>query len=391
MRSCDAFGKGEEGGRALERDPNKGTEWLRAGFEARLAEIYQQCQELQLSTARFAELLGVSPWELADLLQARGLKATNLPGLLCAPSVRAQNAPPACQPGISFWSLPGAVSVRYTDGRLNVEKLYAVCLPTPARQSGSHYPYDPDAGGKLSMAVKSADGRMLTTYVWYAESISGLWELSRYKVVGGYEAVQPLGAGNYVLEFAVEEKPFYRFPFSVVVVQNEDPYQPPGNRYCITGAWNEYGNLFYQRNDPQSALRFTTWVQDESGKGGKRSVPYEVHLIRARDSKVLAEDAATLRLESCWLQADLLLRPAGGDRNSYFKAGELLHEDGAYRVRLTVDGQLYGEYPFTVQGGRIQLQGRQVRETTDPLDYIVDYLSGGRYTLWWIRRAGAAQ
>ncbi len=64
----------------LERDPNKGTEWLKAGFEARLAELYQQWQALQLSTARFAELLGVSPWELVDLLQARGLKATNLPG-----------------------------------------------------------------------------------------------------------------------------------------------------------------------------------------------------------------------------------------------------------------------------------------------------------------------
>jgi len=33
----------------LERDPHKGTEWLKAGFEARLAEIYQQWQVLQLS------------------------------------------------------------------------------------------------------------------------------------------------------------------------------------------------------------------------------------------------------------------------------------------------------------------------------------------------------
>ena len=64
----------------LERDPEKGTEWLRAGFEARLAESYQQWQTLRISTARFAELLGVSPWELADLLRARGLKTTNLPG-----------------------------------------------------------------------------------------------------------------------------------------------------------------------------------------------------------------------------------------------------------------------------------------------------------------------
>ena len=64
----------------LERDPEKGAEWLRAGFEARLAELYQQWQTLRISTARFAELLGVSPWKLDDLLRARGLKVTNLPG-----------------------------------------------------------------------------------------------------------------------------------------------------------------------------------------------------------------------------------------------------------------------------------------------------------------------
>ncbi len=64
----------------LERDPAKGTEWLRAGFEARLADLYQQWQALHISTAHFAELLGISPWELDDLLRARGLKVTNLPG-----------------------------------------------------------------------------------------------------------------------------------------------------------------------------------------------------------------------------------------------------------------------------------------------------------------------
>jgi hypothetical protein len=64
----------------LERDPDKGAEWLRAGFEARLMELYRQWQALRISTSRFAELLGVSPWELADLLRDRGLKTTNLPG-----------------------------------------------------------------------------------------------------------------------------------------------------------------------------------------------------------------------------------------------------------------------------------------------------------------------
>lgn len=64
----------------LDRDPEKGAEWLRAGFEAHFSELYQQWQTLRISTARFAELLGVSPWELDDLLRSRGLKLTNLPG-----------------------------------------------------------------------------------------------------------------------------------------------------------------------------------------------------------------------------------------------------------------------------------------------------------------------
>ena len=309
--------------------------------------------------------------------------------LAFAPPARAQaqQQQPCVAPGISFWKLLDAVGVGYGDGRLYINTLYAVCLPTPARPSSSNYPYDPEGGGKLTTVVKTADGKVLNTFVWYAESIGGLWELSRYKVVGGYESVKPLAAGNYALEFAVEDKTFYKFPFSVVEVKNEDPYQPPGSRYLIEGAWNEYGNIFYQRNDPQSSVRFTTWVQDRSGRGGQKSVPYALKLFKG--DRLLAEDAGTLRTEPRWLKLELSLRPAGGDQNSFFKAGEILREDGAYSFRLSLDGKPYGEYPFTVKGGRIEFQGRQVREKTDPTLFIVDYINGGRHSSWWIKRQPA--
>ena len=291
-----------------------------------------------------------------------------------------------CTPGVSFWKLLDEVRVGYTDGRLALGRLYAVCLPVPAKQSSSNYPYDPDGGGKLATVLKSADGKVLNTYVWYAESIGGLWELSRYKVLGGYEAVKPLGPGNYTLEFAIEDKPFYRFQFSLVAIKSDDPYAAEGNRYFIEGAWNEYGNIYYQRNDPQSSLTFTTWVQDKVGHQNKSSVPYDVKLINARDGSVLGSHDGTLRLEPRWLKADFYFRPSGGDPNAYFKAGDLLREDGRYSVRLTINNKLYGTYPFVVKGGRIELQGKQIRESTDPMVYIVDYLSGGRYTSWWIKR-----
>jgi hypothetical protein len=302
------------------------------------------------------------------------------------PESHSPTAAKSCTPGVSFWKLLDEVRIGYTDGRLALGRMYAVCLPSPSKQSSSNYPYDPDSGGKLSTLVKSADGKVLNTYVWYAESIGGLWELSRYKVVGGFEAVKPLAAGNYLLEFAVDDKPFYRFPFSVAVIKSNDPYVAEGNRYFIEGAWNEYGNIYYQRNDPQSILTFTTWVQDKVGSQNKSSVPYDLKLVNARDNRVLAGYDGTLRLEPRWLKADLHFRPSGGDANAYFKAGDLLREDGRYNVRLTINNKLYGTYPFVVKGGRIELQGKQIREKTDPMDFIVDYLSGGRYTSWWIKR-----
>lgn len=302
------------------------------------------------------------------------------------PATHTTTAQKPCTPGMSFWKLLDEVRVGYRDGRLNMGRMYAVCLPTPTKQSSSNYPYDPDGGGKLSTVVKTTDGQTLNTYVWYAESIGGLWEMSRYKVVGGYEALKPLAAGNYLLEFAIDDKPFYRFPFSVVVMKSDDPYAAEGNRYFIEGAWNDYGNIYYQRNDPESALKFTAWVQDKVGNQNKSGVPYEVKLINNRDGRALAAYDGTLQLEPRWLKAELNFRPAGGDANAYFKAGDLLREDGRYSVRLTINNKLYGTYPFVVKGGRIELQGKQIRENTDPMVYIVDYLSGGRYTSWWIKR-----
>ena len=288
-----------------------------------------------------------------------------------------------CTPGISFWNLLDKVAIGYVDGRLTIGELVGVCLPTPAKESTSNYIYDPDVGGKLTTVVKSADGKVLNTYVWYVEKF-GI--LSRYKVLGGYESVKPLTPGNYLLEFAANEKAFYRFPFRVVEGKNEDPYQPAGARYFIDGPWSEYGNIYYQRNDPQSPLRFTVWVQDKGSTASSANTPYDLKLINLKDGRVVAEESGRLRLKPHWQKADLSLLSGSGDKKSYTKAAELLAEDGRYEFRLGIDGKPYGIYPFEVKGGKIQFQGKQIREKTDPMTMIVDYLSGGRYSSWWIKR-----
>ena len=73
------------------------------------------------------------------------------------PDTHTPTAQKPCTPGVSFWKLLDEVGIGYKDGRLALGRLYAVCLPPPAKQSSSNYPYDPDGGGKLSTSVKTAD------------------------------------------------------------------------------------------------------------------------------------------------------------------------------------------------------------------------------------------
>jgi hypothetical protein len=288
-----------------------------------------------------------------------------------------------CTPGISFWSLLGALDVGYADGRLRISKLYAVCLPEPKTPSDSNYAYSPESGGKLTTVIKNAQGEVLNTFVWRAENISGLWELSEYKVLGG--VVKQLDAGNYALEFLADGALFGRFGISVATMPSDDPYAPAGTRYFIDGPWSEYGNVFYQRNDAQSALRFTTWVQDRITQPKEKLVPYEVQLVRVRDNKILGRDKGELHADAQWKPLEVYFHSGDGDASPEVKAGDVLGEDGAYRIRFDMNGK-YVTYSFAVSGGKIQLQGRQL-DATDAPNRIVDYLYGGRYRSWWIPRS----
>ncbi len=107
--------------------------------------------------------------------------------------------------------------------------------------------------------------------------------------------------------------------------------------------------------------------------------------MRVRDGKLIAEDHGQMRADRHWQQLELLFKPAGGDGKSYLKAKDVLQEDGTYRVKLARNGKHYGNFVFTVSGGKIQMQGRQL-ESTDRQVRIVDYMSGGRYHSWWVPR-----
>ncbi|HMB89714.1 MAG TPA: hypothetical protein VKP65_02635, partial [Rhodothermales bacterium] len=67
-----------------------------------------------------------------------------------------------------------------------------------------------------------------------------------------------------------------------------------------------------------------------------------------------------------WERLDISLRD---DSSGGFSAADIL-KDGSYEVVVTVDDQPYATYRYTTSGGQIQHQDRQVRDQTNPFEYI---------------------
>jgi hypothetical protein len=260
-----------------------------------------------------------------------------------------------CKPEIDMGSLLNNVSV---NGGLYIGKLYATCLPTPAKKSQTNYEYHPYDGGKLSTVLKSADGKTLNTFVWYGESISGLWELSRYEIAGGRDALKKLEPGNYTLDFALEDKVFQSFPFSVSTAQNKDPYNPK-TLYLLNGMWKNYATLYAPNVD--RFIQLTVWLRDPNNLGEFKPPPiqYRTRLIREKDKQVLAEgggETSAINLTYNWQSYALSFRkPNAENTKDYteFKLNEVLASDGNYTVELSLDGKPYSAYKFNVKNGRL--------------------------------------
>jgi hypothetical protein len=290
-----------------------------------------------------------------------------------------------CPPAMRLGSVLEGVAVSNA-GVLTLGKFYAVCLPDPPRQSSSAYQYDPDDGGKFSTVLKTPDGQVLAKYVWYAEKVSTLWEIARYKVLGGHSAISSLVPGNYVLDFEIEDKPFYRLPFSVSMGKNDDIYNP-GVLFFLDGPWSDYGVISYP--NVNRYMQFAVWLRSKE-KPSKKETHYDLKLVRRKDGKVLAgdwgDDAAVI-LKPGWIGFNLYLNRLNGERpengSTEFPVAEVLKADGDYAVLLSLEGKPYGEYPFTVKGGAILYQGNQLPETADRLSYF----DGGRNSYWLKRRA----
>lgn len=279
-------------------------------------------------------------------------------------------------PAIMHSALLNKVELKSDTGWFHIEGMQAVFLPDPVRKSKSIYAYNPRDGGKLDARLTRADGSLVATFHFYAEKRKPpYWLLNSNELEGGgsrsgFRLTRP---GSYVLEFSIEGKPFQRFAFSVWAGAGTDPYHPSPT-YVLNGDWNRYGYLYYADAVPERPLQFKLWLRS---LGSSHSRSATVQLLDS-SGRVLAHSQAgtSYSLHPEWVRYEFTLRT----KRTFFPASDLLKKDGSYSIRVRLDDQIYGIYPFKVSGHHILRQGRQA-----PSYRSLDRIEGGA-DAWWLEK-----
>ena len=173
--------------------------------------------------------------------------------------------------------------------------------------------------------------------------------------MGGANSLKKLNNGKYTLEFALEDKVFQTFPFSVSTVESKDPYNPK-TVYLLDGIWQTYATLYAPRID--RFIQLNVWLRDPKNLGEFKPDPvqYSVKLIREKDRQILAEGSEKIVLDYNWQSYPLHFRKPNFEQTkdySEFKLSEVTAIDGNYVIAFTLNGKPYSSYRLSVKNGRL--------------------------------------
>lgn len=80
------------------------------------------------------------------------------------PASRVEKAGLQYPPSRLYFSLLNGLHFQHQEGWFGLDSMYATFLPRI--ESRSLYPYNPDAGGKLTTVLKRADGSKVGIFTW---------------------------------------------------------------------------------------------------------------------------------------------------------------------------------------------------------------------------------
>jgi hypothetical protein len=284
-----------------------------------------------------------------------------------------------------FSGVLNGVKINYKNGKMDLRAMQAVFLPTPPTKSKSIYPYDPTNNGGLIWAVlKNSSGAKIAKIEFTGEKRRDpYWLLSsaRCKECEPGNRTKPLAPGQYTLDFYVENDHFYHFPFGISKLKPANAFDG-GDFYFIDGDWEKWGYLYYFEANPDKNLTWKIWLRHKATE--RRGIDAKIDVTIYRGGKPIAKSRpSTHRLKPWWIRyAFELIEPMKGTSGGrYFKASDVVNKDGAYTLKMVINGKPYGTWSFSVKGGKLNYTGRTVRGKADRLTFI----EGGK-DAWWYKK-----
>ncbi len=248
-----------------------------------------------------------------------------------------------------------------------------------------------DSGKRGKVVLSRANGDEFCHWEW---SLNDYALPAPYKRFVFYDAKRPNNSafnpndlkltetGDYVLDFFVDGKKFYTFAFSVSKLDPASPFDGE-TLYFLDGPWRDWGYLMYPDADPNQNLLWKIWLREKGFSRPDHKVM--VQITRDADKKLVCQSRpeVTHNFSQEWVRYEIEMTwpAARDDYGSYFKARDLLAKDGAYTLKMTIDGKEYGTWKFSVAGGKLVPAGRTVRGTADPLTFV----EGGKDAFWYER------
>ena len=293
-------------------------------------------------------------------------------------------------PTVSFNSLLRGVSVNTSTNELTLDQMWIGFLP--------------DAPGEITVTLSRA-GENLVTYPTMLVTEGGVFDSYLVDMAGRGVVLED---GDYAIEFALDGRPFRRFPFRARVAEGGDRYSPV-RLALLDGPWQEYAALLVPGPDRIASWREIHRNEDLSVR--QRDGVRRIEVLRDGEPFATSEDAGNQKVgvqvtgyHTWQLSEKRLYRLAGGSTTPLYGRDLMACGTCTYEVRVEhLDAHLYEDpamndgavktptvtetdrYRFRIEAGRIVLDGDQDPVATDPLDLIEG--AGGAF---WLRNQAVA-
>lgn len=277
-------------------------------------------------------------------------------------------------PGISFSSLLNEINYRADEGKMILNHIQATFLSN-------------DASGYI--ILRKAGGPELYKWDWDVDTFNDMkpYYLLGLKTITDMRTGEVVHSGivdlnepgDYALDFYLPDEHFYSLPFSITKMAGDDPFASK-DRWFMEGDWERWGYFYYHAADPEKPLAWKVWLRNKS-TGRDRDVKPKIEVRRSNGELVCVTRDMTQTLQPRWnrFEYDMIFPSESVSGGAYFKAKDLLAQDGDYTLTLSLDDAPYGTWKFTIDGGKFKPAGRTLRGQADPLTFI----EGGLDAFWY--------